>query len=80
MSKTIIEMDSTKWNWTQRDIENAVDDLNLLVKSCDLNSASQRHVEMVMKNLAAVRDNLREHPKTLRDDTTEVTLNSLKTL
>jgi hypothetical protein len=35
---------------------------------------------MVMKNLAAVRDNLREHPKTLRDDTTEVTLNPLKTL
>ncbi len=73
-------MDSEKWNWTQRDIENAVDDLNLLVKSCDLDSASQRHVEMVMKNLAAVRDNLREHPKTLRDDMMDVTFNSLKTL
>ena len=80
MSKTIIEMDSTKWNWTERDIANAVDDLNLLVKGSNLDPASERHVEMVMKNLAAVRDNLREHPKTLRDDTTDVTLNSLKTL
>ena len=80
MSKTIIEMDSTKWNWTERDIANAVDDLNLLVKGSNLDPASECHVAMVMKNLAAVRDNLREHPKTLRDDTTEVTLNSLKTL
>jgi hypothetical protein len=50
------------------------------VKGSNLDPASECHVAMVMKNLAAVRDNLREHPKTLCDDMTNVTFNSLKTL